>query len=199
MREVVCRERLARLERFLAKVEATRPPPHLADRWAQTLVELYLGHLRAENSEWPNSTISIRDALEDIRSEPLFCYIHDPVKRRANEIRKVLATGDLVAADQMLKRLASSAEGRAIGSEIQVHNRSHGNKRGAYEDLLDNLFRTDPSIGHKQLAIELQKHVGKKSVIHHIDDSSGEIVLNDGRTFKTSGLKDQIYKRRKFF
>ena len=199
MREEVRIERLDRLERFLAKVASTSYPPHLVDRWMQTLVELYLGYLRAENSDWPNSKISYRDALESLRGEPTIEYIHDPVQKRANAIRKVLATGDKGAVDQMLKKLASKAEGRAIGSEIQVHNRSHGNKRGPYEDLLDDLYRTDPSIGHKQLERELHKHVGDEDVIHHIDDSSGEIVLNDGRTFKTSGLKDQIYKRRKFF
>ena len=84
MREEVRIERLDRLERFLAKVASTSSPPHLVDRWMQTLVELYLGYLRAENSDWPNSTISIRDALEDLRSEPTLDYIHDPVQQRAN-------------------------------------------------------------------------------------------------------------------
>ena len=58
MREEVRIERLDRLERFLAKVASTSSPPHLVDRWMQTLVELYLGYLRAENSDWPNSKIS---------------------------------------------------------------------------------------------------------------------------------------------
>jgi hypothetical protein len=197
MREEVRIERLDRLERFLAKVASTSSPPHLVDRWMQTLVELYLGYLRAENSDWPNSKISYRDALESLRGEPTIEYIHDPVQKRANAIRKVLATGDKGAVDQMLKKLASKAEGRAIGSEIQVHNRSHGNKRGPYENLLDDLYRADPGIGHKKLARKLRNLVGK-GVIDHINDSTGEIILMDGREFKLSGLKDQIYKRRKF-
>ena len=197
MREEVRIERLDRLERFLAKVASTSSPPHLVDRWMQTLIELYLGYLRAENSDWPNSKISYRNALESLRGEPTIEYIHDPVRKRANAIRKVLATGDKGAVDQMLKKLASKAEGRAIGSEIQVHNRSHGNKRGPYEDLLDDLYRADPGIGHKQLARKLRDLVGK-GVIDHINDSTGEIILMDGREFKLSGLKDQIYKRRKF-
>ena len=197
MREEVRIERLDRLERFLAKVASTSSPPHLVDRWMQTLVELYLGYLRAENSDWPNSKISYRDALESLRGEPTIEYIHDPVQKRANAIRKVLATGDKGAVDQMLKKLASKAEGRAIGSEIQSHNRSHGNKRGPYEDLLDDLYRADPGNGAKQLAQKLRNLVGK-GVIDHINDSTGEIILMDGREFLLSGLKDQIYKRRKF-
>ena len=196
MRDGIRHERLLRLQRFLAKMESTHPPPHLVERWTQTLVDLYLGYLRAENPDWPNSKISYRDALESLRGEPTIEYIHDPVQKRANAIRKVLATGDKGAVDQMLKKLASKAEGRAIGSEIQVHNRSHGNKSGPYEDLLDDLYRADPGIGHKQLDRKLRNLVGK-GVIDYINDSTGEIILTDGRTFKTSGLKDQIYRRRK--
>jgi hypothetical protein len=197
MRDVIRRERVERLARFLAKMETTYPPPHLVKRWTQTLVVLYLGHLRAESPDWPNSKISYRDALESLRGAPTLAYIHDPVKRRANAIRKVLATGDLAAVDQMLNKLASDAEGRAISAEIQSHNRSRGNKRGSYEDLLDDLYRADPGIGHKQLERELRKHVGK-GAISHIIDSLNEIVLTDGRIFTLTGLKDQIYKRRKF-
>jgi hypothetical protein len=196
MRDGIRHERLLRLQRFLAKMESTHPPPHLVERWTQTLVDLYLGYLRAENPDWPNSKISYRDALESLRGEPTIEYIHDPVQKRANAIRKVLATGDQGAVDQMLKKLASKAEGRAIGSEIQAHNRSHGNKSGPYEDLLDDLYRADPGIGHKQLDRKLRNLVGK-GVIDYINDSTGEIILTDGRTFKTSGLKDQIYRRRK--
>lgn len=196
MRDGIRHERLLRLQRFLGKMESTHPPPHLVERWTQTLVDLYLGYLRAENPDWPNSKISYRDALESLRGEPTIEYIHDPVQKRANAIRKVLATGDKGAVDQMLKKLASKAEGRAIGSEIQAHNRSHGNKSGPYEDLLDDLYRADPGIGHKQLDRKLRNLVGK-GVIDYINDSTGEIILTDGRTFKTSGLKDQIYRRRK--
>ena len=196
MRDGIRHERLLRLQRFLAKMESTHPPPHLVERWTQTLVDLYLGYLRAENPDWPNSKISYRNALESLRGEPTIEYIHDPVQKRANAIRKVLATGDKGAVDQMLKKLASKAEGRAIGSEIQAHNRSHGNKSGPYEDLLDDLYRADPGIGHKQLDRKLRNLVGK-GVIDYINDSTGEIILTDGRTFKTSGLKDQIYRRRK--
>lgn len=197
MRDVIRCERFERLDRLLEKMEVTSPPPHLVERWMQTLVELYLGYLRAESPDWPNSTTSTRDAVESLRSEPVLEYIHDPVKRRANAIRKVLATGDRAAVDRMLEKLASDDEGRAIGSEIQSHNRSRGNKRGLYEDLLDDLYRADPGIGHKQLERELREHVGK-GVISHINDSLNEIVLTDGRVFKLTGLKDQIYKRRKF-
>ena len=197
MRNEIRRERVERLARFLAKIEVTSPPPHLVARWMQTLVELYLGCLRAESPDWPNSTTSTRNALESLRGEPVLEYIHDPVKRRANAIRKVLATGDRAAVDRMLEKLASDDEGRAIGSEIQSHNRSRGNKRGRYEDLLDDLYRADPGIGHKQLERELREHVGK-GVISHINDSLNEIVLTDGRVFMLTGLKDQICRRRKF-
>jgi len=196
MRDEIRRERVVRLQQFLAKIESTDPQPHLVERWIKTLVDLYLGHRRVESSDWPNSTISMRDAVKNRRGVPTFEYIHDPVKKRANAIRKVLATGDHAEAERMLKKLASDSEGRAISSEIQSHNRSRRNKRGAYEDLLDDLYRADPRIGNKQFARQLQKHVGK-GVIDHINDSTGEIILADGRVFKLSGLKDQIYKRRK--
>lgn len=197
MKHVIRRERLRRLERFMAKIEFTRPPPHLVERWMQTLVELYIGHLRAESPDWPNSILSVVGALENLRIKPTIAYIHDPITQRANAIRKVLATGDIATVDRMLKKLASKAEGKSIGSEIQSHNRSHGNKRGPYEDLLDEIYRDDPGIGHKQLERTLHKQIGK-GVIDHINDSTGEIILTDGRCFKLTGLKDQIYKRRKF-
>jgi hypothetical protein len=197
MREEVRIERLSRLERFLAKVESTRPPRHLVGRWAKTLTALYLGHLRAESLDWPRTEIKYGDVFAGSGDLRLHMYVHGPVLDRVNAILEKLSECDHFAVENMLKKLASKAEGRAIGSEIQVHNRSHGNKRGPYEDLLDDLYRADPGIGHKQLARKLRDLVGK-GVIDHINDSTGEIILMDGREFKLSGLKDQIYKRRKF-
>jgi hypothetical protein len=92
--------------------------------------------------------------------------------------------------------MASEQGGKAIASEIQSHNSSHKHKKRSYEKLLDELFKDNPDIGHRELEKELHKRAGA-GTIHHIDKSSGEIVLNDGRTFQLSGLKDQIYKRRK--
>ena len=196
MREEVRIERLSRLERFLAKVESTRPPRHLVGRWAKTLTALYLGHLRAESLDWPRTAIKSGDVFAGSGDLRLHMYVHGPVLDRVNAILEKLSECDHFAVENMLKKLASKAEGRAIGSEIQVHNRSHGNKRGPYEDLLDDLYRADPGIGHKQLDRKLRNLVGK-GVIDYINDSTGEIILTDGRTFKTSGLKDQIYRRRK--
>ena len=196
MREEVRIERLSRLERFLAKVESTRPPRHLVGRWAKTLTTLYLGHLRAESLDWPRTEIKYGDVFAGSGDLRLHMYVHGPVLDRVNAILEKLSECDHFAVENMLKKLASKAEGRAIGSEIQAHNRSHGNKSGPYEDLLDDLYRADPGIGHKQLDRKLRNLVGK-GVKDYINDSTGEIILTDGRTFKTSGLKDQIYRRRK--
>ena len=196
MIEEVRIERLSRLERFLAKVESTRPPRHLVGRWAKTLTTLYLGHLRAESLDWPRTEIKYGDVFAGSGDLRLHMYVQGPVLDRVNAILEKLRECDHFAVENMLKKLASKAEGRAIGSEIQAHNRSHGNKSGPYEDLLDDLYRADPGIGHKQLDRKLRNLVGK-GVIDYINDSTGEIILTDGRTFKTSGLKDQIYRRRK--
>jgi hypothetical protein len=109
-------------------------------------------------------------------------------------------TGNIVECDlhfpkEILEKLASEQGGKKIASEIQAHNRSNRNKPKDYEKLLDAIYKDNPKIGHKELDKALHKYVGD-GVIQRIDNSLGEIVLTDGRTFKLSGLKDQINRRR---
>lgn len=196
MRESIRLERQVRLENFLDKIEATTPPPHLIRRWTKTLIELYLGHLRVEDPEWPNSKISVSDVINRSQGVWLHMYVHTPVINRADNIIKKLLAGDNQGALEEAEKLKSIEEGKKIASEIQSHNASHKHKKLEFEKLLDKLFKNDPTIGHKEFERELKKHVGQ-GVIQRIDDSLGEIVLEDGRIFKLSGLKDQLYKRRR--
>jgi hypothetical protein len=75
-----------------------------------------------------------------------------------------------------------------------IAKRKH--KHGPYEELLDQIYKSNPFIGHKELYQILLGQVGK-GVIKYIDSQHGLIVLEDGREFAVSGLKDQIYKRRR--
>lgn len=197
LRESIRIERQNRLENFLDKIEASTPPPHLTRRWTKTLIELYVGHLRAEDPEWPHSKISIGDVLQRAQGIWLHMYVHTPLINRADNIIKKLLAGDNQGALEAAERLKSVEEGKKIASEIQSHNASHKHKKHEFEKLLDKLFKNNPAIGHKEFERELKKHVGQ-GVIQRIDDSLGEIVLEDRRIFKLSGLKDQIYKRRRF-
>ena len=183
MREKVRIERLNRLERFIDKVQTTTLIPHLANRLTRDLIDLFLAYARAESREWPNSNIN---------------YIHLPVQKRANEALKKLRQGDIRGAKDIIeKQLASDAAGKKIGSEIQAHNRSHRNKKGAYERLQEEIVKEKPTIGHKEFEIALRKKIGY-GVIVSMDDSTNEIVLTDGRTFKVTGLKHRLSKIRKF-
>ena len=196
MREIILVERQARLEKFLNKIEVNNPAPHLASRWTKTLIELCLGQFKAKDLDWPNSRITFRDVFEQSGEPCLQMYVHTPVQTRVNAALKKLYEGYPQIAKKMLEALASEQGGMAIASEIQTHNRSNRNKPKDYEKLLDKIYKKNPKIGHKQLEKELHKHVGD-GVIQRIDTSLGEIVLTDGRIFKLSGLKDQIYRRRK--
>ena len=109
-------------------------------------------------------------------------------------IKKIIA-GDHKGALKDAKRLKSEEEGKIIGSEVQSHHASRKHKNRPYEKLLEEIYKARPSIGHKEMERVLRTHVGK-GVIKRIDDSLGEIILEDGRDFRISGLKDKIYKLR---
>lgn len=197
MREEVCLERQVRLENFINKYEASPPPPHLAKRWSKSLIELYLGYLRAEDPEWPNSKITLDDVLLRSQGVWLHMYVHTPVSNRADSILKKIHAGDVKGAIAELEQLRSSEEGKKIGSEIQSQNSSHKHKKRAFEKLQEDIVRANPRIGHKEFERELRKHIGK-GVIKSMNDSLNEIWLeNDERRFKISGLKHRLSKLRK--
>ena len=196
MREFIRIERQIRLENFINKIETLHPPPHLTRRWTTTLIELYLGHLRAEDTEWPNSKITAVDVVLRTKGIWVHMYVHTPVSTRADRIIKKLIAGDHQGALRDAKRLKSASEGKKIGSEIQSHHSSHKHKARSYEKLLEGIVKVNPIIGHKEMERVLRTNVGK-GVIKRIDDSLNEIILEDGRDFKLSGLKDKIYKLRK--
>lgn len=195
MREIIRNERLIRLERFIKKIESVDVPTHLVGRWARTLVELYLGRIRAEHLDWPNTRISFEDVYDQSGDTFLHMYVHDPVRKMANAALQKLKEKNYKSVKEILEKLASEQGGKEIASEIQANNRSNRNKPKDYEKLLDKIYKENPKIGHKELGKELHKYVGD-GVIQRIDNSLGEIVLADGRTFKLSGLKDQINRRR---
>ena len=196
MREGIRIERQIRLEKFLNKIEISAPASQLMRRWTKTLIELYLGHLRVEDPEWPNSKITYSDVVQRAQGTWLHMYVHTPVSVRADNIVKKLLADDLLGALQEAQRLGSAEEGEKIKSEIQSHNASHKHKKRPYEKLLEDLYKAKPDIGHKEMERELRRRVGK-GIIARIDDSLGEIILEDERVFKLSGLKDKIYKMRK--
>lgn len=188
-------ERENRLKNFLRKIKTTSPPLHLVGRWTETLINLNLGHIRAEDPDWPNSNTCFRDLFELSGGVWLHMYVHTPVQKQAKEALQKLQEQDYKAVQSILEKIASDEFGREVNSTVQSHNASHKHKKRDYEKLLDNIFRANPVIGHKELYRELQKHVGN-GVIQRINASLGEIVLEDERIFQVSGLKDQIYKRR---
>ena len=197
MKEQVRIERLIRLERFIDKVQSHPVLPHLANRWTRHLIDLFLAHVRAESPEWPNSDISYKDIFNADRNGFYLSYIHLPVQNRANEALKKLHAGDIQGAKEIIeKQLASDEAGEKIESEIQAHNRSHRNKKGAYEKLQEAIVKSKPKIGHKEFESELRKQIGKGAIVS-MDDSTNEIVLTDGRTFTATGLKHRLSKIRK--
>lgn len=195
MREGIRIERQNRLEKFLNKIETSAPAPQLMRRWTKTLIELYLGHLRVEDPEWPNSKMTYGDVVQRAQGTWAHMYVHTPVSTRADSIVKKLLANDYEGAIEDAKQLRSVEEGKKIGSEIQSHNASHKHKKRGYEKLLEDLYKAKPDIGHKEMERELRRRVGK-GVIKYIDDSLGEINLEDERVFKLNGLKDKIYKMR---
>jgi hypothetical protein len=194
MRQDIRIERQIRLENFLNKIEASPPPPHLAKRWTKTLIELYMGHLRAEDPEWPNSKITFNDVV--LRSQGIWMhmYVHTPVSSRTDKIIEKLLANDVQGALAEATQLGSIEEGQKIASEIQSHNASHRHKKKAFEKLQEDIVRASPRISQKEFERELRKQIGK-GVIHSMDDSLNEIRLsNDERIFKISGLKDRLTK-----
>lgn len=196
MREIILEERRQRLERFITKVKTKEPPPHLRRRWADELIDLYVGYLRTKNEAWPLSAANEKYQRKGSADQAVLLYQHEPVSRRATEMKELLDRGDLVELANSLDRLASSEEGQQIESEIQSIIAKRKHKHGPYEELLDQIYGSNPLIGHKELYRILLGQVGK-GVIKYIDEQYGLIVLEDGREFAVSGLKDQIYKRRK--
>jgi hypothetical protein len=196
MREIILEERRKRLERFITKVKTKEPPPHLRRRWADELIDLYVGYLRANNKGWPDSASKENYQHTGSADQSVLLYQHEPVSRRATEMKELLERGDLVELANRLDRLASSEEGQEIESEMQSIIAKRKHKHGPYEELLDQIYKSNPFIGHKELYQILLGQVGK-GVIKYIDSQHGLIVLEDGREFAVSGLKDQIYKRRR--
>jgi len=195
MREIIFIERKRRLENFLYKVETTSPPPHLVGRWTKNLIELYVGYLRAEDPEWPNSKIRYGDALQPFNDLNVRMYVHDPVQKRMNEALKKLNEGDIKAVAKILIKLASEEEGKKIGSEIQKIHRSKRTRNKPFNDLLDQIYKDDPNINTHELLRKLKKEVGK-GIILRIEERNNLIVLEDGGEFSISGLKDHLSKRR---
>ena len=197
MREEIRIEREIRLKNFLDKIEASPPPPHLVKRRAKTLIELYLGHLRVEDPEWPNSKITLDDVLWRAQGVWMHMYVHTPVSVRADNIIKKIQAGDYQGALEDAKRLSSLEEGQKICSEIQSHNSSHRHKKRAFEKLQESIVAANPRIGHKDFERELRKHIGK-GIVRSMDDSLNEIRLNnDERIFTITGLKHRLTKLRK--
>lgn len=196
MRDLILIERKRRLENFLHKVETTSPPPHLVERWTKTLIELYVGYLRAEDPEWPNSKLTTADALRPFNELNVYMYVHAPVQKRLNEALRKLNEGDIKAAEKIIVNLASEEEGKKIHSEIQKINRSKRGRHEGFHQLLDEIFKEDPNIKTPQLIRRLKKEVGK-GLIQRIDEQINEIVLEDGSVFSTRGLKDHLTDRRK--
>jgi hypothetical protein len=196
MRELILIERKRRLENFLYKVETTSPPPHLVARWTKYLIELYVGYLRANDPEWPSSKISYTDAIQSSNDRNLHMYVHTPVQQRVNEVRKKLSEGDIKGVEKMLEELASEEEGINISSEIQAIHRSKRGRHKGFHQLLDDIFKSDPSINDHRLLQRLKKEIGK-GLILRINERLNEIVLTDSSVFKISGLKDHLTDRRK--
>ncbi len=195
MREFIRIDRRRRLENFLSKVETTSPPPHLVGRWTKNLIELYLGHLRVEDREWPHSKLIFKEIIEKKPDIWLHMYVHKPVQIRANAALKKLKEGNFGAAEKILKQFASEDEGKKISSEIQKIHRSKRTRNKPYNDLLDQIYKDDPKINSHELLQKLKKEVGK-GVILRIEERNNLIVLEDGGEFSISGLKDQLSKRR---
>ena len=197
MRESIRIERQVRLENFIKKIETSAPPPHLVKRWTKTLIELYLGHLRTEDPEWPNSEITLQDAATHMHGVWLHMYVHTPVQIQMGKALQKLAEKDFAAVKRILEETASDEFGKKVNSKIQSNNSSHKHRKRAYEKLQEAIVRVNPKIGHKEFERELRTHIGK-GVIVSMDDSLNEIRLNDDeRIFSISGLKHRLSKLRK--
>ncbi len=196
MRELILIDRRRRLEKLLDKIETTYTPPHLVGSRTKSLIKMYVDYLRAEDPEWPNSKITSADAIQSLNDLVLHMYVHTPVQERVNEARKKIREGDIKGADKILKKLASEEEGEIIHSEIQVIHRSKRGRHKGFNDLIDQIFRENPSIKSPQLLQRLRKEVGKGLIIS-IKDDHNEINLSDDTTFSISGLDDHLSKRRK--
>jgi hypothetical protein len=196
MSEFIRIERQRRLENFLHKIETTSPPPHHFRRLTKSLIGLYLGHLRAEDPEWPNSKITYTEVFQSFEDLYLHMYVHIPVQQRANAALKKLKEGNITEAEKMLKELASEAECKNISSEIQTIHRSKRGRNKKFNDLLDEIYKNNPSINTHELLKRVKKEIGK-GVILRIDEQNNEIIIAGGGEFKITGLKDHLFNRRK--
>lgn len=196
MRESIRIERQIRLENFLDKIEATTPPPHLIRRRIKTLIELYLGHLRVEDPEWPNSKVSAKEILLSSANGYAHMYVHIPVQRRAAEALQALKTDNLELVEKLLKKMMSEEGGKAIQSEIQTIHRSKRGKNNKFHNLIDELFKKEPAMNDNRLLQLLKREVGRE-VIRSIDERNNKIYIQGGGEFAITGLKDHLSKRRK--
>jgi mannose/cellobiose epimerase-like protein (N-acyl-D-glucosamine 2-epimerase family) len=193
VREEIRIERQVRLENFLDKIKASTPTPHQVKRWTKTLIELYLGHLRAEDPEWPHSKMSAKDIYDGY----LHMYVHTPVALRAAEALKAADDENNELVKELLRKLMSSEEGQAIQSEIQTIHRSKRVKNKKFHALLELIYKNDPSINDHRLLQNLKKEVGK-GVIRSIDERNNKIYIQGGGEFAITGLKDHLTNMRKF-
>jgi hypothetical protein len=196
MREEVIAARRVRLEKFLNKIENNVPPPHLASRWAKTLIELHLGLQRAEDCDWPNSKITLSDSFSPLNDDWMHMYVHTPVQKRIAEVLNELRKGNKATVEKMLQKIMSTEAGKEIQSEIQTLHRAKRTRNQNYHTLLDQIYKSDPAIGHRKLLQRLKKEIGK-GVIRIIDEPNNLIHVEGGDEFAITGLKDQISDRRK--
>ena len=195
MREKVRIERQVRLEKFLYKIETSPPPPHLVGRKTKTLIDLSLGHARAEDPDWPHSRITYKNLFSRSSDGFLHMYVHTPVQQRAADALAALKNGNKEEAIKKLERLISDEEGKEIGSEIQTIHRSKRTKNKPHHDLLDKAYKEDPSINDHRLLQRLKKEVGN-GVIRSVDERNNKIYITGGGEFNITGLKDQLSDRR---
>ena len=196
MRNLIREERISRLQKYVLKIERTDPPTHLTGRWAKTLIELYLGQLRAEDPEWPRSKLSANDLYRTSPNFLLHMYVHTPVQKRVEEALKKLSSKNYAGVKKVLEDLASNQAGLEIQSEIQRMHSAKSRKNHVYHTLLDKIFEENPAIGHRDTLRRLKQEVGN-GVIKSINEQTDEIVLKNGSVFSTRGLKDQMLNRRR--
>ena len=196
MRDTVRIERQIRLEKILFKIEAQLQPPHLVGRRTETLIDLYLGHVRAEDPDWPNSKITYKDLFARSFDGFVRMYVHTPVQQRVSDALETLKNGNKKEAIAKLERLISDEGGKEIGSAIQAIHRSKRTKNKPYHDLLDQAYKDDPSINDHRLLQRIKKEVGK-GVIRSVDERNNKIYIAGGGEFTITGLKDQLSDRRK--
>jgi len=195
MSELIRQERRYRLERCLKNIELGRVFKGSAEDHIHKLVDLYIAHLRVEESSWPFLNPDGPEQFNLRAAQNLLNYINlDPFMTRVRAAILALLSGDVQKAIEILQSIVD--EKNAIISEIQRKNRTGANKPSDYRELLKRIYRANPEISAKDMLKELKKEIGK-GVIQRIDPNLDEIVTLDGSSYSISGLKDQIYRLRK--